>query len=73
MTKPEIYLKIIGTPLDRITDTFLIMLPEGTGDELNKILTVKGVSNRERLEIVKQAGLTISEDSSSKFSKLFAF
>lgn len=70
--RSEIYIKLLGVPIDRVCENFLIMLSDGSGDELNKILMIRGLGNRERLEMIKQSGLKV-EEGGNKFSKLFSF
>lgn len=72
LTRSEIYIKLLGVPIDRVCENFLIMLSDGNGDELYKILAIRGLGNRERLEMIKQSGLKV-EESGNKFSKLFTF
>ncbi|TMW56723.1 hypothetical protein Poli38472_006733 [Pythium oligandrum] len=57
MAKVENVLKLIGTPNDMLAESFKIMWPEGTPDDFQSIMNVKGVKKSDQLAYLETLGV----------------
>ncbi|RLO05554.1 hypothetical protein DYB28_010563 [Aphanomyces astaci] len=57
MAHVEAVLKLIGTPNEMLVDSFKIMWPEGTAENFQSILNMKGLKRQEQLALLEALGL----------------
>ena len=67
--RTEAALKLVGTPTDRLVQSFKMMWPDGTPTEFQRIMAVKGLKKSEQQSLLEMLGV---QKSSSKKS-LFGF
>ncbi|ETV97877.1 hypothetical protein, variant 1 [Aphanomyces invadans] len=53
----EAVLKLIGTPNDMLVESFKIMWPDGTAENFQSILNMKGLKRQEQLALLEALGL----------------
>ena len=57
----EVLLKLVGTPLDRLKDSFQLLLPTGTREDLVQILDMKGMKQAEQGAVIEQIPVAAAE------------
>jgi hypothetical protein len=77
MKKAESLLKLVSYPPDRLAQTFPVLWPEGSQDDLRALMALKGMKSNEQSEVLQQSmfsggassGTMNSSSSSSKKEK----
>ncbi|KAF0695311.1 Aste57867_13870 [Aphanomyces stellatus] len=57
MAHVEAVLKLIGTPNEMLVESFKIMWPDGTSENFQSILSMKGLKRQEQLPLLEALGL----------------
>jgi hypothetical protein len=55
--KAESLLKLVSYPADRLAQTFPVLWPEGTQDDLRSVMSLKGMKTNEQNDVLHQASM----------------
>ena len=55
MKKAESLLKLVSYPADRLAQTFPVLWPEGTQEDLRALMALKGMKSNEQSEVLQQS------------------
>ena len=64
-SKTEVLIKIIGSSKTGLVDSFKMLWPHGTAQDLQRIMEVKGMTTQEQKECIEKSGLEFDDKISS--------
>ena len=64
-SKTEVLIKIIGSSKTGLVDSFKMLWPHGTAQDLQRIMEVKGMTTQEQKECIEKSGMEFDDKVSS--------